>query len=172
MLQESYLMELVKQYAATPQGKKQIKNVYGIDYDPNKDRGISQADILAYAERMRMILWQHINKHIKSVSLDDILVETPIEDSTGITLVSLSFRPGSMFRASLAPRKYPDGVPNIVLHFTRGWSARGGLRGEWHGEKVWSRRSRSGSSFMQDAVAEFNAVAKGVATAEISSAYK
>ncbi len=172
MLKESYLLELVKQYAATPEGRKQIKEKFGIDYDPKKDKRLSRADMLGVAEKMRVCLWQHIKRHIKSVALSDIIVEEPLSDENGGTTISLSFRPGAMFRPSLQPEKYPEGVENIVLHFTHGWSAKGYISGEWHGDQVWSRRTRSGTPFMQEAVSEFNSKMKGIAVAELSGDYK
>lgn len=172
MLDEKYLFSLVKKYAASPEGKKQIKEKTGIDYDPAKDGSDSQTAMLAYAEKMRTILWRHINETVKSVAKDDIIIEAPVKDDKGIVSISLSFRPGSMFRPSLDPEEYPEGIQNIVLHFTHGWSARRPIRGEWHGEEVWSRVSRRRSSFLQDAVSEFNSKSKGIATAELSGDYR
>lgn len=172
MLDESYLLEKVKEYAASPEGRKRIKEQTGIDYDPSKDKSNWLNDMLVYAEQMRMILWRHINKSVKSVTKDDIIIETPVKDEKGVISISLSFRPGSMFRPSLDPEEYPEGIQNIVLHFTHGWSARRPIRGEWHGTEVWSRVTRRGSSFMQDAVNEFNAKGNGIATAELSADYK
>jgi len=172
MLEESWLLEQIKKYAASPEGRKQIKEKTGIDYDPKSDKSISQSNMQKYAEKMRTILWRRINKEVKSVSKDDILIEPPTTNDKGEVIITLSFRPGSMFRPSLQPDEYPEGVQNILLHFTHGWSARRRIRGEWRGEKVWSRKFHCGSSFMQQAVDEFNSSVKGVATAELSDEYK
>jgi hypothetical protein len=172
MLDETWLFEQVKKYAASPEGRKRIKEQTGIDYDPKKDKSISQTNMLSFAEKMRTILWRHINREIKSVSIDDIIIEPSSTNEKGEVTISLSFRPGSLFRPSLQPGKYPEGVQNILLHFTHGWSAKKSIRGEWHGDEVWSRKLRTGSSFMQEAVEEFNSQAKGMTIAELSGEYK
>ena len=171
MLDEKHLLNLAKKFAGTPQGKKLIKKKTGIDYDPKNDKS-KHIETQKYADMMRQILHKHISQHIKSVSLDDIITEPATPDEQGNLQIFLSFRLGSMFRPSLTPDAYPEGVPNIVLHFTRGWRAKKPTRGEWHGQQVWSRQVRPGSSFMKNAIDEFNTKSKGIAVAELLADYK
>ena len=170
MLDEKTLFNMVKKYAATSEGRKQIKKKTNIDYNPQKDRS-KIINMRSYANLMKSILLKHINLHIKSVSADDIVIESPIIDESGVYTMHLSFRSGSVARQSLQPDMYPEGIENIVLHFTHGWAAKNYLRGDWHGQQVWSRQIRPGSSFMQRAVDEFNSKVKGIATAELSLEY-
>ncbi|MFA5625536.1 MAG: hypothetical protein WC966_10865 [Bradymonadales bacterium] len=119
---------------------------------------------------MRQILFEKVKPVISSVSLDDILVGEPVEDKDGGYSLSISLQ--NVQRESLQPEKYPDGVEDIVLHFSRGWSARGVVRGTWRGvDGVWSRRSRDANPFVHDAIREFNEKAKGVAVASATAEY-
>lgn len=61
-------------------------------------------------------------------------------------------------RPSLDPEKYPGGATNIIALFDKGYSASGSVFGEWHGELVWSLRSRDGLGFMERAVDTFNSL--------------
>ena len=58
MISENIIMNKLKQYANSPAGKKKIKEVCGIDYEPRKQN--IRKEILKKAEEMRKILYKHI----------------------------------------------------------------------------------------------------------------
>ena len=58
-------------------------------------------------------------------------------------------------RASLKPKKFPQGVDNIVMLLNTGYEASGETSGPWHGHWVRSMPKREGLWFMQKAVDEF-----------------
>lgn len=62
-------------------------------------------------------------------------------------------------RESVQPLLYPRGADNIVATFNKGYAAKGSIRGPWEtaGRDVWTRRSRNGLFFIQDAISAFNA---------------
>ena len=170
MISEKVIMDKVRAYVASPIGKKAIKKKLGIDYDPKQDT-IALSQINAIAEKARQILHKHIAAVIASIALEDIIVGVPqiIKDSE--IKISLSFREDALFRKSLDPIKFPLGVEDIVLHFAKGWRANGAVFGSWHGTDTWSRRAKSGDSFLQEALIEINKSIKTTAIAELKGDY-
>lgn len=172
MISESYIMKLVGNWAKTPEGKAEIKRVTGKEYD--EKFGVGKAR--EYGRKMQRILFEKINPIIKSIQLADIIVGEPVVGEDGQMQLTVSFRDGSLHRESLSPDKYPEGLNNIVLLFSKGYTARGRVHGVWHKQsgdvETWSRKSREPNDFLYRAVAEFNNVAKGKAIAELEDKYK
>lgn len=157
MITEEYLMKRLREWARSPEGKKEIKKQTGIDY---VDRSPSQ-QFKVYGEQMRQILFAHINPIIKSITLNDIIVGTPYKGEDGKYRVDISFREDALHRESLNPGRFPDGVHNIVLLFTKGYHAGNYVYGEWKnssrpGDTIRSKISRPANDFLSRAVAEFN----------------
>jgi hypothetical protein len=176
MLSEKYIMGLLKKYASSPEGKKAIKDTYGIDYNPKK---YTPQYFKKWGNKMKQILLKHINSVIPTISESDIIVNEPTVSEGGKYTLQISFNKDALFRPSLNPdrrdwtgrnitvKNNQIGIEDIVIHFTYGWNARGSVYGEWHGENVWSRRSRQPNDFLERAIDEFNKNAKGVAVAEL-----
>lgn len=171
MITESYIEKIIKQYASSPEGRRKIKEQYGIDYDPKFNA--SKAKL--YGLRMQNILFKYVNSVIKSVAMEDIIVSDPYVGEDMLYRIDISFRDGSLHRESLDPEVY-DGIGNIVLLFTKGYHARGQVHGIWHTNNgdlyVGSRTDREPNDFLQNAVDSFNAGAKGVAIAMLKPKYK
>lgn len=172
MISEDYIMKLVEQYAKSPKGKAEIKKRTGIVY-VDKD---PSAMLMAYGKQMKSILYKHVNSLIKSITLDDIVVEKPYQDSNGQWKLKLSLN--NLHRDSLDTDNYSEGLNNIVLLFAKGYHARNYVYGSWtdkygyHGD-VRSRKDREGSDFLIQAVKEFNEGAgKGIAIAELLGDYR
>ena len=170
MISQNEIMKLVKEYAKSPEGKAEIKRVYGIDYDEK----FTKTTARIYGERMKRILFTHISEKIKSFDIKDIIVSDVI-DNNGKYSIAISFSEESLKRKSLRPDLYPDGLENIVLLFAHGYRTGHPIYGTWEKPSgnidVWGKRSREPSSFLQDAVAEFNAMAKGIAFAALEEKY-
>lgn len=172
-ISEAYIMKLVREYAKSPEGKQAIREKYGIEYDEK----FTRAQVKAYGNRMKKILYNHIHDEIKSISLDDIIVEEPLLREDGRFEIKLSFREGSLHRESLYPDGYPDGLKNIVLLFAKGYHTSHPVHGDWTyngsvvAKSVWGKRSRAPSNFLNDAVDEFNGASAGVATAYLEGEY-
>lgn len=161
-------MELLHKYASSPSGRKRIKDTYGVDYGG----GLSKKKVEAWGERMKVILGKYIHSNIASVDKHDIIVDKPIIDEDGNYKINISLQ--DVDRASLVPSKYPDGVPDIVLHFTTGWNAQKSTYGFWEtaGKVVKSRMTKAPEDFVFDAINVFNKEAVGIAEAVPSGKYK
>ena len=172
MLSDSYIIKLVKNWAKTPEGKAEIKKVTGEDYVEE----FTKSKAKEYGRKMQRILFEKINPIIKSIQLTDIIVGEPTVDTDGYMRLYISFKDGSLHRDSLVPNRYPEGINNIVLLFTKGYHAQGSVHGTWHkpsGDiETWSRRSREPNDFLNRAVADFNNIAKGIAMAKLDDKYK
>jgi len=116
MISEKLIMEKVKEYAASPVGRKAIKEKHSIDYVP-VDSKVAAARMCATALKAQKILHRHICDVISSITTDDILIGEPTIKKDGTAEIILSFREDALFRQSLQPSKYPRGVEDIVLHF-------------------------------------------------------
>jgi len=171
MISEKFIMEKVKEYAASPSGRKAIKEKHGIDY-MLVDGKVAAARMSAVALKARQILFRHISEVIGSINIDDIIIGEPVIKKDGTVQIMLSFREDALARQSLQPNKYPRGIEDIVLHFSRGWNAKGAVFGSWHGSNTWSRRAKASDRFLFDAVEEINLQVKGMATAELKGEYK
>jgi len=171
MISEKSIMEKVREYAASPSGRKAIKEKHGIDYVPI-DGKVAAARMSAVALKARQILFRYISEVIGNISIDDIIIGEPVIKKDGTVQIMLSFREDSLFRQSLQPNRYPRGVDDIVLHFSRGWNAKGAVYGSWHGSDTWSRRAKAPDRFLKDAVEEINLQVNGIATAELKGEYK
>lgn len=174
MISEEYIMKLVKDYAKSPAGKAAIKKQTGITYT-EKD---PSAVLMTYGEQMKNILYKNVNALIKSITLDDIVVQKPYQDKDGLWKLEVSFKEDSLHRESLDLENYSEGLNNIVLLFAKGYHARNHVYGFWvdkygnHGN-VRSRKDREGSDFLIQAVNEFNNVyGKGMTRAELLGEYK
>lgn len=167
MISKQKIMELVKEYAKSEEGKAAIKETYGIAYDEKFNKQKARA----YVKQMRDILYSHVSTLIKSLAKEDILVGKVECDEKGRWTAKISFAEGALRRESLAPNLYPDGLQDIVLLFERGYHASHSLHGEWHGDIVASRVSREPNGFLQDAVDEFNRKNSAVATASLAGVY-
>ena len=174
---EQYVTKLVKDWAATSDGKRAIKQKFDVKYDPD----FSNADVVAYAEKMREILLRWIQTKVPSFTKEDIVIETPEQTKRGIC-VKLSFVKNKLKRESLFVDEY-DGVDDIVLLMTKGYHARDYVYGQWYRPNMtWygagdfinvrSRKDRDPDNFMSEAVQEFNAQAKGDVVAILNREYK
>ena len=175
MITDSYIMKLVKDYANSPEGRRKIKEKYGIDY---KDSA-PQTELLAYGKQMKQVLYKYVSGVIKSITLDDIIVGNPKKDVDGQWSLEISFREGSLRRESLDSDYFPEGISNIVLLFAKGYRASNYVYGLWDitgkkdYRKVRSRKERESNDFLERAVNEFNSNhGNDVARAELLGAYK
>jgi len=146
MLDETFISGAINKYASSSEGKKQIKKKTGINYDKNSKGMMNQADLMAYAEKAKRILYAHIISQVPGIMFHNIKVNLPVVNKDGTTTVVLSLR--DVQRESLQPNRYWKGVDDIVLHFARGWSARYQIRGEWRGSNVGSRQRRESHPFI------------------------
>lgn len=174
MISEEYIMKRVEKWALSPNGQEKIKKITGKKYVPESKRYTTgENKELAYGEKMKEILFKKISLVIKSISIDDIIVGKPYRDKNGGVRLQISFREGSMHRASLNP--HSEGIENIVLLFTQGYHAQKGVHGIWKrkdGEvEIWSRRHREPDDFLKNAVDEFNVYAEGKAVAKLEKKY-
>lgn len=179
MITEKYIMGLVRRYADTPQGRAEIKRKYGVEYRED----ISDKELISYGEKMKQILFEHINREIRSVTLDDIIVEDPQVDKQGRVTLKISFKEGSLHRDSLYLEGYPEGLENIILLFARGYHAKDYVYGLWNlPNRTWrggndfvgvrSRKDRAPSNFLYNAISEFNSISNGIAVARLEEKYK
>lgn len=131
---------------------------------------ISPAIAKKKAERLRELLFQEVVQVIPSVSIYDIEVGEPELDELGRYVINVGFNRDTAHRESLYGEQY-DGIENIYLHMTHGWSAAGTAYGEWHGDRVGSRSRFEGDDFIQRAVDRFNAEQDGMTEVEIDPMY-
>lgn len=107
------------------------------------------------ADEMKTVLLAHLPDSLKSLTMSDF--EEPefnIVDEEAV--MTIRFRPDSVSRPSLDPKKYPNGIADIVVHLDHGWDAKRVTGGLWHSEYHLSRQHAERQDFLQDAVDEFN----------------
>lgn len=167
IIPDGYIESVINEYSRTESGKKK-----GLPKNPFKSSTTAPKDMNNYAIEMKEILYEHIHDVIDSVIEADIEVGSPYKDSAGAWCIDIEFKPGVMRRESLIPKAYPEGVENIVLHFSHGWDADNYVYGSWHGDRVRSRKHKNPDPFLKEAVDEFNAKYGDVARAELTAEYK
>lgn len=107
------------------------------------------------ADEMKTVLLAHLPDSLKTLTMSDFEEpEFKIVDEEAVMVIR--FLPGSVFRPSLDPEKYPNGIADIVVHLDHGWDAKRVTGGLWHGEYHLSRQHSERQDFLQDAVDEFN----------------
>ncbi|NMA66660.1 MAG: hypothetical protein GX957_10550 [Clostridiaceae bacterium] len=114
---------------------------------------------LKIADELKKILLKHLEAaNLDTISPDDIVIGKPYVDKNKEYCVDVSFNEEALFRPSLIPYEYPEGVPNIVLHLTHGWFARSLAFGYWESKDmpISSRKMYGGNDFMQNVADEFN----------------
>ena len=172
MISEREIMKIVKEYAKSPEGKAEIKKVYGVDYDEN----FTKTTINKWTSKMRKILFEHVHSLIDSFNINDIIIGEPEIRSDGKAAVSISFNEAALARKSLDPESYPEGISNIVLLFAHGYHTSNPLFGVWERPsgsiEIWAKRNREPNDFLYDAVNEFNSSAQGIAFAKLENEYK
>ena len=186
MLSENQIMNLLEKYANSPEGKKKIKQVYGIDYS-SRQSDITK-ELIKEAEEMRRILYKHIKtkvgadlesgEWIHNFSLDDIIINKP-QRRNGKWSIRLSLNKEAIKRESLYDDGYPDGVYDIILLLSRGYHARDYVYGlvntglgygmSW--QPARSVKDREPNPFLENAVNEFNNTKKGAAKASLTGEY-
>lgn len=173
MLSQEYILKLMKDYAKSDAGKKNIKKTTGLTYLENVD---IKNYLVTNANLMKSILYEHIP--INSVSINDIIVGEPRVNKDGRWEISVSFDKKNLKRDSLDLYNYPEGIENIVLLFTTGYSARDYVYGWWVSNgttkgNVRSKIERRGDDFLSRAVKEFNnKTDKNLAQAKLTEEYK
>lgn len=171
MLSQKYIMDLVREYASSPAGRKAIKKQYGIDYDGTY---LTQSQMKQYGEKLKEILLFYITPLIKSITADDILVGAPrMDKTTREWSINVRFKEENLARKSLVEGQRLD---NIILLFTKGYHASKQVHGYWEtpsGTKyIASRVQRDPDDFLQRAVDAFNMECRGVAEAKLPAQYK
>lgn len=171
MLSQKYIMNLLREYASSPAGKKQIKKKYGAEYVGTY---LTKSQMKQYGEKLKATLLDYITPLIKSITADDIIVGEPwMNKKTKEWRLNISFNEENLARKSLVPGQR---LNNIVLLFTKGYHASRQVYGEWvtpNGTKyIASRVQRDPNDFLQRAVDMFNAESNGVVKAQLSGRYK
>ena len=172
MITPEYIMQQLRAWASTKQGKAAIKAKYGIEYDEKGNKALEK-----YAQLMKEILYKHTHEVIKSITMDDIEVGVLTKSRDGSLSIKISFKEGSLHRESLRPDLYPNGLDNIVLLFAHGYNARNPVMGQWKNSRsyphtVRSVQKREPNNFLQEAVEEFNIKGGGIAKAVLEDIYK
>lgn len=185
MALEKYIMQKVKEFAASSKGKALIKEKTGLIYDEkmNVKEFVKKA-----AQDMRDILYYHIHHDnqrypgtpvVNTLKHEDIIVGAVGHDETGRKTINVGFDENSLHRESLWEEAFPEGIDNIILLHARGYDAKSVVYGLWMIHDEWwmnpwvaSITHRDPNDFLQRAVAEFNEKYKGYAVAELQGEYK
>lgn len=163
MISAALLQKKLEAYANTPQGKAKMK--VGL----TEGSGMGTAPSIAEMNSMADSLIEHIQKHIpyQLEALGKTLKKSqPVKQPNGSYQITISFDHGSLFRESLRPDLYPEGVSNIVALFNNGYTAEKQIYGKWDRKGsdgfsgkgvlyVPSRQVREELQFMQSAVEWF-----------------
>jgi len=176
------LEQVLQKWAASSEGQKKLKAEAksalsrGKSFGKTSGTGVNYSVQTAkqYAEEMMDEIIRYLPRSLANSPepiTRDSFQEPVINVRDDGFDVRISFRPDAVHRESLAPEKYPDGVENIVVHLSNGWSARGAVYGEWHGVETWSRMESAGDDFMREAVMSFNAT-HPLAEARLGDEYK
>ena len=172
MISQSTFTRLLREFVNSPEGKKYLKEKYGIIYDEKFTNKVKRS----CAEKLKEILLRHITTLIDSITEDDIVIGDFYRTDDGKTAINLTFRDGSLHRESLRPDLYPEGLENIVLLFKEGYTASNSLHGTWlHNGmelEVWSKVHRDSSEFLNEAINEFNTQMGGKAVATLKNKYE
>ena len=85
------------------------------------------------ADEMKTVLLAHLPDSLKSLTMSDFEEpEFKITDEEAVMIIR--FLSKSVSRPSLDPKKYPNGIADIVVHLDHGWDAKHVTGGLWHGE--------------------------------------
>ncbi len=164
MISEDYIVEKLKAFVESDEGKKVIEKKYGIKNFKlgTNDIGVKKKELKNYGNKMKNILCAHMPQSnyngFPIVDKSEIIIGSPIDGGSYYALY-LSFKNGSLERDSLVPGEHLD---NIVLLYTKGYEASRPAYGSWdvgNGEMVWVKEgvtSRAPNDFMKEAVQEFN----------------
>lgn len=178
----SYLL----QFAQTAKGAKYANQIrwYVQSGGPRSNRIVSQSEIYAILEDMADILWQHITiDTIESASREGLYnfprkaIYYSIVQNNDKYDAYVGFDDDYLHRPSLNPKKYPQGIKNIIRLFTFGYHSKNHVYGVWHrshGDSVHVRSllHREPNDFMEQAVLEFNREYITSAHAEVLPKYK
>lgn len=133
----------------------------------------SQKNAIKYGEQMKEILRSEIID-VKSTATNESFLDHIIVNEEFVTgmgwVINVLFDEDLMYRDSLYPDKYPDGVLLNEI-FNEGYSAKDYVYGTWHEENIRSKKQRTALYFIQRAVDRFNAKQKGKAIAQYNSKY-
>lgn len=117
--------------------------------------GEKPQDAEKLADEMKAVLLAHLPDSLQSLTMSDFAEpEFKVVDDEAVMVIR--FLPGAVYRPSLNPEKYPNGIADIVVHLDHGWDAKHVTGGLWHGEYHLSRQHSARQDFLQDAVEEFN----------------
>ena len=178
-INEGAINRKVSAFSKSAAGQKVVKEVLlakiesGISLCKITGNPIDEAKMIEAANKMKSILIQHSTGLPSSVQaiVSNIGIGPLTKAGDGRYTITLGFQ-GNFTRPSLVPSKYGY-VSNIVALFNNGYHASNQVIGEWHGQTVASRQERSGTHFVNQAVATFNSTcgAQYNATAEASGEY-
>lgn len=109
------------------------------------------------AEKFIDVMRNHINTSGLSsnaaAAINDLSYGTPVCEGNRCT-IKVFFE--DTHRDSLAPASYPGGIDNLEELFDQGVGHKmRPVRGEWHGNTVWSRTTIPGTHFIDAAIRDF-----------------
>ena len=177
-LSANSINQMLEKYIKSSAGKQAVKQYKKDVFNGKKGTGTSSGiqsrnSMIQMGEKMKDILWVQIANAIPSFSRDGIILSEPEETATGDYKISVSFDEEAIHRESLYPIKYPEGVDNIVMLFTKGYDhVSGRTYGQWNGYTTWNKTSRESNDFLAQAVEVFNNYSPIGVKAELDETYK
>jgi len=176
-LSANSINQMLEKYIKSSAGKQAVKQYKKDVFNGKKGTGTSSGiqsrnSMIQMGEKMKDILWVQIANAIPSFSRDGIILSEPEETATGDYKISVSFSEEAIHRESLYQAGYPNGVDNIVMLFTKGYTAGNQVWGSWHGNTIGSLTHRESNDFLAQAVEVFNNYSPVGVKAELDEIYK
>lgn len=142
-------------------GKKQKEISRIVDREmlglSSPSKGSSSHSAQQTAEKFIEVMRDEINSNpgISAISDDASMLtySTPTRNGNGTYSVEINFT-GDLERHSVAPWRYDD-IKNIIALFNNGYDAANPVYGYWHGKKIRTKTSRTGTYFINNAVNNF-----------------
>lgn len=151
-------------WAHSPAGQKAMSQKIDeyIDKDIRKTQAGGRVLTVQWVRELAQELCRMIESNAASLpdsvkaNVASISPFRPQKGRGGAIKAEINFQSVWLSRESLEPERY-GGIDNIIVLFEKGYTAKGQVFGEWHGEMVKSLTHRDGLGFIENAVSDFNA---------------
>lgn len=133
-----------------------------IDKDVRETQAGSKVLTVQWVRELAQELCQMIEANAASLpdsvraNVSSVTPFRPQKGRGGSIKAEINFQSTWLSRESLVPERY-GGIDNIIVLFEKGYTAKGQVFGEWHGQMVGSLTHRDGLGFIENAVNGFNA---------------
>lgn len=156
MFEHDDIDELLAEILASDDFAESVKDENFVGYDEEEIKQLAQELKQSIIEAYLNIVSQGAAFDVSTVSVNNY--NTKGDEAS----IKITFNGSGLWRPSLFPKKYPDGVYDIFGLIANGYHAERRVFGEWRGRRISSQTFRAPNDFLQKVASDFELTHDGI----------